>query len=48
MEMTFKELPNGMFRFRGIVYTKINETQGVQITTGRIVEFNPDDPVEKF
>lgn len=44
----FKDIPLGLFRFRGIVYTKISDTQAVLITSGKIIDFSPEDAVEKF
>lgn len=46
--MKFSEVPNGLFRFNGLVYTKISESQAVLITSGKIVDFAPDDEVEMF
>jgi len=46
--MKFSETPFGLFRYRGIVYSKISDTQAVLITMGKIVDFNPDDEVEAF
>lgn len=46
--MKFSETPLGLFRYRGIVYSKISDTQAVLITMGKIVDFNPDDEVEAF
>ena len=43
LETYFKDLPLGLFRYKGLVYTKINNTQGVLITSGKIVNFNPND-----
>ena len=44
----FKDLPYGMFLWHGVVYTKFNETQGVMITTGKVVTFDPMETVYKF
>jgi len=46
--MKFSEIPNGLFRFHGLVYTKINESQAVLITSGKIVDFNPEEEVESY
>lgn len=46
--MLFKDIQLGLFRFRWIVYTKINETQAVLVTSGKIVDFSPEDEVEPF
>ena len=46
--MKFKDVQLGLFRFHGIVYTKINESQAVLITSGKIVDFNPEEEVESY
>ena len=46
--MKFKDVALGLFRFHGIVYSKINETQAVLITMGKIVDFSPEDEVEEY
>lgn len=46
--MKFSEVKLGLFRYRGIVYTKISDTQAVLITSGKIVEFAPDTQVESY
>lgn len=46
--MKFSEVPNGLFRFNGLVYTKISESQAVLITSGKVVDFALDDEVEMF
>jgi hypothetical protein len=44
----FKDVPNGLFRWKGIVYSKISDTQAVLITSGKTVDFSPDEEVEEF
>ena len=46
--MYFKDVPYGLFRYRGIVYTKFNDTQAVMITSGKVVDFNPEEIVEHY
>ena len=46
--MKFSEIPNGLFRFNGLVYTRISESQAVLITSGKIVDFQPEEEVELF
>ena len=46
--MLFKDVPYGLFRFRGLVYTKISDTQAVIITSGRIVDFEPLEEVQPW
>ena len=46
--MQFKDVHLGLFRWKDIVYTKINDHQAVLITNGKIVEFNPTDEVEPY
>lgn len=46
--MKFKDLPLGLFRYKMIVYTKINDHQGVIISTGVIEEFNPEEEVGEY
>lgn len=46
--MQFKDVSLGLFRYNDIVYTKINDTQAVLITSGKIVNFNPTDIVEPY
>lgn len=46
--MLFKDVSLGLFRYNGIVYTKINDTQAVLITNGKIVTFNSEDIVEPY
>jgi hypothetical protein len=44
----FKDVPNGLFRWKSIVYSKISDTQAVLITSGKTVDFSPDEEVEEF
>jgi len=46
--MLFKDIPLGLFRYKGIVYTKISDTQAVLITNGKMVNFNAEDIVEQY
>ena len=46
--MQFKDVLPGLFRYNGIVYTKISDTQAVLITSGKIVNFDPSDIVESY
>ena len=46
--MLFKNVKPGLFRYLGIVYSKISDTQAVLITTGKIVDFSPDEEVEEY
>lgn len=48
IKMKFSEMKLGLFRYRGLVYSKISDTQAVLITMGKIVEFAPDDEVENY
>lgn len=46
MMTKFKDAPLGMFRGRsGLVYTKINQTQAVIITSGKIIEYDLEETV---
>lgn len=40
MPILFKDLPHGPFRYKGVVYTKINDHQGVLFSSGEIREFD--------
>lgn len=42
----FKDIPKGLFWYRGLVYSKFSETQAVLITMGEVKDFNPMDEVE--
>ena len=46
--MKFKDLPLGLFRFHGIVYTKFDTTKAVLIVSGEVVEFAPDTEVQLY
>lgn len=46
--MLFKDIEKGLFRYRGLVYTKIEDTQAVLITTGEILIFNPEQSIEPY
>jgi hypothetical protein len=38
----------GLFKWHELVYSKFNDTQAVLITSGRVVDFSPDEEVEKL
>lgn len=46
--MQFKDVSLGLFRYKGIVYTKINDTQAVLITSGKMIDFLPEEVVETY
>jgi len=46
--MLFKDIEKGLFRYKGIVYTKIEDTQAVLITTGEVLIFNPEQEIELY
>lgn len=48
MQNYFKDIPNGLFWYRNMVYTKISDTQAVIITTGKIVDFTGEEIVLKY
>ena len=48
MELRFGDAPYGMFWYRGIVYSKFSDTQAVQVSTGRVVDFSSDEIITKY
>lgn len=48
MSMRFADAPYGMFWYRGIVYSKFSDTQAVQVSTGRVVDFSEDEIITKY
>jgi hypothetical protein len=46
--MKFSKIKNGLFRWKGLVYSKISDTQAVAITSGKIIDFSPDEEVEEW
>lgn len=44
--MEFGKAKKGLFKWHGVVYTKFSDTQAVMITSGKIVDFKPDEEVE--
>ena len=48
MQIYFKDIPRGLFRYKNMVYTKISDTQAVIITSGKIVDFTGEEIVLKY
>jgi ribosomal protein L14E/L6E/L27E len=48
MKLPFKDIKKGLFREKGIVYCKFSDTQAVLITSGKIVDFIPEQEVEEY
>jgi hypothetical protein len=44
----FKDIKNGLFRYKGVVYSKTSETKAVLIVTGEIKDFKPEDEVQEW
>ena len=46
--MKFTEIPKGLFRYKGIVYCKIDENRAVLITSGEIINFSSEEIVDIY
>lgn len=46
--MKFKDIKLGLFRYQGIVYTKISDTQAVMIVSGQIIDFDAETLVLEY